>query len=288
MRRTVLSLVAVSVVLVGAAACGDDAEVRTGDEPTSSTVSTKPDGGTAEVAISIVTGGGFVPFGADFATVPTVVLTDGTAYFGGVTTQQFPGPAMAPVATGVIEPARMQDLLDEAAESGLTGDEPLDPGRPHVTDTPTTTITVRADGRTHTNSIYAPNMGSDDIVGAPLGLTHEQIAVRNAMNTFVLHVADATGAVGFPDIYAPDAFQVLAQPAGDADPSVPPNRLDWPFSSPLESGECLTVEGDDAATFAELLPQATQITVWTDPATRQDYNLIVRAVLPGFDRGCGA
>jgi hypothetical protein len=288
MRRHLLALLALSALLVGAAACGDDGEVRTGDEPSGATGGgdagdRDPDG--ARVAISIATGGGLVPFGTDFAVTPTVVLEDGTAFAAGAMIAIYPGPALAPVSTGTVDGDRLQGRLDEAEEIGLASDEPVDAGdlSRFVTDLPTTTITVRIDGEDHEIAVYGLSMG--DHVGAD-ALSAAQREVRSKVADFAQHVTDVVSAAA-TDRYEPDAFQVLSQPAGDGDPEVAPNRIDWPFPDPLDDeAGCRTIEGDDATTLAPMLARATQITVWTDPSDGSEHNLVVRAVLPGFPRDC--
>jgi hypothetical protein len=292
MRRPAALLALLLVLCAGATACGDDTDVRTGDQPPGAA-----DGGPSgpggdsevdatQVAIAIEVGGGFVPFGYDFATVPTVVLDNGTAFTGGAMTMQYPGPAMTPVFTGEVAPSALEELLAEASEIGLADDEELDAGEPGVTDMPTTTITVRVEGVTHTQSVYALSLGPDDLGGVYLDLTEEQLAVRTAVAGFVSRVTDAVaGAATEP--FAPEAYQVLAQPAGGDDPEVRPNELDWPFSYPIaEDGRCQTIEGDDAVALGALVPDATQITTWTDRTNGTRHNLTIRAVLPGYDRDC--
>jgi hypothetical protein len=281
MRRPVLAVLLFALLLAGTASCGDDAEVRTGDQPPGST-----DGhgaGDPQLAISIEVGGGFAPYGSDFLSPPTVVLDDGTVFTGGATIAIYPGPAISPVLTGSIDGDELRALLDEAGAAGLTADGELDTGQPGITDMASTTITVRVDGTTFEHSIYALSGAPD--MGPELGLTRPQLELREQLATFVQHVTDAA-AGSATDPYPPTAYEVLASPASGEDPQVEPNHLDWPLAAPIEAGACQRVEGDDAAALAPILAKATEITVWTDPGTGDRYQLRFRAVLPGVERDC--
>jgi hypothetical protein len=287
MRRSIACLFLLPALLL--AACGDDTNVDTGADP-SPTDSTDPGGDSdaTEVAISIEVGGGFVPFGYDFAAVPTVVHDNGTAFTGGPTTAIFPGPALSPVLTGVIDADELATLLDAAEQVGLGSDSELDTGLPGVTDMPTTTIKVRVDGEVFEHSVYALSYGSEFPDDVATGITDEQAEVRAAIAGFVSDVNDAVSAVA-SEPYVAEAYDLLPQPIGDEEQAtdVAPNELDWPFASPIvEDGSCMHLDGDDATTFTDLLDQATQITVWTDTSNGMAYRLVARTVIPGFEREC--
>ncbi len=156
MRRATALLVLVLLVL---SSCGgDDDAVGTDSSSTSSSTSsssttsttvgadptttpTKPAGQGDDPAgpstpassgvIRISVGGGFSPYGADFAAVPTLVLADGTAFTGGATTMQYPGPAISPVSTGRLSSTQVASLLDAAKAAGLDDEARLRPARHH-------------------------------------------------------------------------------------------------------------------------------------------------------------
>jgi hypothetical protein len=284
MRRLLLVLTATSLALAGAA-CGDDDALDAGDGSSTSSTSSPPDDGDpateADVAIRIVSAGGFVPFGTDFASVPTVVLTDGTVFTGGAAPEIFPGPAVLPVATGTLSAAELADLLDAARAAGLDRDG-IDYGMPGVTDMPTTYVRVVIDGQTHEHSAYGLTF---DGAGG-LGLSEDEIDGRRALTGFVDEVSAAVGDAA-TELYDPDAYQVLTTPAdASASQQEPaPNQLDWPFADiALDQAECFDIDGDEVAAFEELLEQATQITIWRD-AAGATHQLIIRARLP-FEDTC--
>jgi hypothetical protein len=266
MRRATALLVLVLLVL---SSCGgDDDTVGTGGSRERSS------SGSSSGVIRISVGGGFSPYGADFAAVPTLVLADGTAFTGGATTMQYPGPAISPVSTGRLSSAQVASLLDAAEAAGLTTKR--DHGQPGITDVGTTTITVVLDGTTYTAAVYA--LGYEDGAG---GLTAEQRAAREKLSAFVGKVGDAVSAAA-TDTFAPTAYQVLSTPSQPASsfPDPEPNQLDWPVpAKPLVEGPCRDLAGADADAFRSALANATQITVWRSGGT--DWQVIARATLPG-------
>jgi hypothetical protein len=296
MRRATALLVLVLLVL---SSCGgDDDTVGTGASSSSSSSSTTstavgadpttpppmpagegddpadPSTPASRGVIRISVGGGFSPYGTDFAAVPTLVLADGTAFTGGATTMQYPGPAIAPVSTGALSSAQVASLLDAAKAAGLTTTR--DYGQPGITDVGTTTIRVVLDGTTHTAAVYA--LGYEDGAG---GLTAEQRTAREKVSAFVAEVGDAVSAAA-TGTFAPTAYQVLATPSQPASshPDPKPNQLDWPVpSKPLAAGPCRDLTGDDAAAFRGALAKATQITVWRSGG--KDWQVVARATLPG-------
>jgi hypothetical protein len=298
MLRTT-TVLTVFVLALALAACGDDADVDTGGSSTTSTSATSsttstiadtttttsgatPTTGSTvpasarQLLISVEEGGGFVPYGTDFAAVPNLVLGDGTTFAGAPVVAIYPGPAMNPVNTGTIPSNRRADLLRAAKDAHLDAAK-LDVGQPGVADVPTTTIRVRLDGVVHEHAVYALGFEGP-------GLTAEQMATRAAIKGFVDAVRDASSTAANA-AYKPTGFQLIAlryDPAQQGPDGVAPNHLDWPFADIALAGDphCIALTGSRAKTFAALLPQATQITVWTHPADHAQYRLVVRATLP--------
>jgi hypothetical protein len=273
MRRAVLPAVLAVLLALAAGACGDDAS-RTSTGPG------RPGPRGDAVAIRISVGGGFSPQGLDFASVPTVVLHDGTVLTGGAITLQFPGPAVLPVVTGRLDQHAVDELLGAAREAGLDGSP--DYGTPGVTDLASTTVQVDLDGELHEVSAYALGFEEGDS-SAGAGLTAGQRAARAELQAFVQRVSDAATAAA-TEPYAPAAYQVEAYEAGPVDPSADPplpNELDWPLAEPLVAGRCLEVAGADADALARALEQATSITRWH--SGEQVLTIAVKTVLPGTD-----
>jgi hypothetical protein len=283
MRRALVVLPALLLALASAA-CGDDQKVASDGSTTSTTGPAVP-GRAADVVLAITSGGGFVPFGTDFANVPLKVQRDGTVYTGGAVRAIYPGPALTPVMTGRVSVSELAHVLDEAKAAGLA-EERLDAGEPGVTDMPTTTITVELDGQVHEHAVYALDFGTDPTMGAPSGLTPAQSDVRAKLSAFQTEVADLVLRTA-DQPYVPTAYQVLASiadpAAGTSD--VTPNELTWPVADvALVEGRCVDVDAAHAPALADLLDQATQITIWHDD-TGAAWHLVVRATLPG-DEPC--
>jgi hypothetical protein len=267
MRRTSAVLLTASLLLA-LAACGDDGEpVSSGGDPA---------GDAATVVLSISTGGGFAPVGTDFASVPTLVMGDGTVFTGGPTTMQFPGPALSPVLTGTLASGELDRLLEAAATAGLDEDG-VDYGQPGITDVGSTTITVELDGTTHTTDVYA--LGYEDGTG---GLTAAQREARAKVQAFVSAASDRVAAAATTAL-DPTAYQVQASPSEPASSFTEeprPNEVAWPFADvPLTTDGCIDLGGADATTFAAALDGASSNTIWTD-AAGGSWHLAIRATLP--------
>jgi hypothetical protein len=273
MRRAVVLLV---LPLLLVAACGDDSgQVASGGGSSTTTTGprTPPPEGTAPIAVDISVGGGFAPQGTDFASVPTIVMADGQVLAAGATTLQYPGPPLAPVATGRISAAAVAELERAAASAGL--DRTVDYGTPPVADATTTIVRVAIDGAVHTATVYAMDLDG-------MGLSQEQRAARARVSDFVAHVADVVGAAATsslrPTGYEVLGFRLEGSTGEEGQPA--PNHLDWPFADlALDPSTCARISGDRVPTFAALLERATQITVWH--AGGATYRLSIRATLPG-------
>ena len=255
MRR--LAVLIAPLALLGLlAACGDDASTVSSGGSTSSTSTTastttsstmSPDGSTTappttarpsappahdgDVAIEIRVGGGFVPQGLDFSSVPTIVLADGRAFIAGAQTMQYPGPALSPVGTGRLGAGAVQQLLDAAKAAGLDG-RTTDFGQPSVADAATTTIRVAIDGREHTTAVYALDLAEGG------GVSRAQAANRQRVSTFVDQVGDVVGRAATTPLQ-PTGYEVLGFESSPAAPQAgepAPNDLDWPFPELLITG----------------------------------------------------
>jgi hypothetical protein len=268
--RTPIALALSLVLAASVAACGDD-----GDSTSTSGADPGSGGASAELVVQIVEGGGFVTPVIANSTVPQVtVLSDGTVLTPGVVTLIYPGPAVSPIQQATVEPAEVDALVEKARELGLL-DGPLDFGQPAVSDAPTTTVTIVADGETHTQEAYALTFEEGQ-------LTDEQRANRAALAEFVA-AAQSTG-VG-DAIWTPSSFVVtVVGPAESVDP--PQEAQEWPVETtpPTDvSFGCTVVDGDDATALAAALEGANAATPWIIDG--EEYGVAIRPQLPG-DAGC--
>ncbi len=229
---------------------------------------------------------GSCPTATTVASVPTVVLTDGTSFTGGAgATMQYPGP---PVALG-------------GDRQALVGP---DPGAP----------AAGQGGRSSTRAVVtsacpaSPTMPSDP--------DHRR-ARRQGPATYLGHALgyDDPGSSGLTPAQREARAQVDVRHGGGrrrrrrrprAPTPRPPTRC-WPFppsrprrpprspsptsstgpsrASPLaQQPDCTDLTGGDATTFAAALEKATSITVWRSGG--KHWHLATRATLPGDDP-CG-
>lgn len=298
MRSSLRLLTALLLPVALATACGDD-EVATGDQGSGTdgggsagggTTATVPEGTTpgglpGDVFLSVEYVGGFVPQGFDFRSVPAATIyADGTVVAPGATTLQFPGPAVAPLATGTLDDGDLGELLDAVAAAGLLADVPPDPGTATlVADAATTRITVVVDGHDTVVEAYAlGDFGGGDFDDP--GISEEQQEVRDRLSELVADITNAaTNAATDP--YEPAGYRVLAFDSGGAEGIEPaPNHLTWPAGLEQPAvDECLALTGDAATAFAAALDDATETTIWTIDSG--DVSLSIRPMLPHED-GC--
>lgn len=249
-----------------------------------------PGGGPDGLVVSVEVGGGFVPVGWDFRSLPTaVVLEDGTTFSPGATVLSFPGPAVHPVVRGHLDDAAVAELVAAAAAAGLLEDEPVESGEPPIADAPTTTVTVVVDGEAHVTSVYAlAEAGGDGLgpAGETPGTTPEQAEARQRVADVVARVTTAVTEAE-ESLWEPDRYRVLPLPA-TADPGteVEPDEREWPLPEvALVEGECNAITGEAAATLRAALADATELTRWR--AATGTFSLAVRPVLP-HEPGCPA
>ena len=105
------------------------------------------------VVLSISVAGGFVPYEYAYGTIPElVVAADGTAItplVGGAA-----GPVLPRLRIVHLAPAQLASLIARARRAGLLAG-PIEYPMPQVTDLPTTTVTIVANGHLHTHAAYA-------------------------------------------------------------------------------------------------------------------------------------
>ena len=270
------------------------------------------DGST--LVLQVHSAGGFVPWGYDFASAPSLsVYADGTAIVHGPTTLEYPGKALPNLQVvylpdgaleGIVEAARDADLLVADAEAP-------DYGMPNVTDLPTTRVTLVVGGETFEHAAYALGFGpgeSGTVSGAAgaadegddagegdggmlgagdSGLTDEQSAARVALAQFVQRANELAGATGAEESYAISALGVLAMPA-PAEAAAEGFEADvvaWPVPGVAlaDAGECALVSGDDARALLTTLADANALTQFEQDGVT--YQAWFRPLLP-HETGC--
>ncbi|MGK2928494.1 MAG: hypothetical protein ACSLFO_02850 [Acidimicrobiales bacterium] len=275
MRRFTTMVISL-LLLTAATACGDDDEpVVAGDEGNGNApADDEPGGGDDALFVSVERGGGFVPVGHDFRSLPSAVIyEDGRTFSPGAVMEIYPGPAVHPVFDGEISDERMRDVVGAAEDAGLLDETPPDFGETLIADAGTTTITVVVGGETHVTSVYALTEGGDTLPG----MEPEHDEARGRVSDFVGLV---TSTVAEGDEYVPDRYRLLPLPPEEIPAGgVEPDERDWPFADvTLTERECLAVTDGRADTLRDALQDATEITRWrTEAAT---VVLVVRPLLP--------
>jgi hypothetical protein len=230
------------------------------------------DGST--LVLQVRSGGGFVPWGYDFASVPSLsVYADGTAIVPGPVTLEYPGKALPNLQVVRLPDGALEELVAAAADVDLLAPGP-DYGMPNVADLPTTRVRLVVGGETYEHAAYALGAGpgenapGDEGMFGPgdTGLTDEQSAARQALAQFVQRANELVGATGAEESYQVTALGVLAMavdPAAQVDAEViEPAVVPWPVAAvPLaDAGECALVEGADAEALLATLADANQLT----------------------------
>jgi hypothetical protein len=232
--------------------------------------------------VRVDSGGGFVPVQVNLRNLPEFALYgDGTAIVPGAVTMIYPGPAITPLRSFRLSERQVQAVLVRAQRAGLLVRHAIAYGQPPVSDMPTTTLVVRANGRRVVRSAYA--LGAS--VGGS-GVTPAQAAARRALSRFVASLP--RGRAAKP--YAPAALAVYAAPY-QGTPQAGASRRPWPLASDLATAgrrvssglayRCLTVRGDGARRLLASLRRANEQTRWFVRSHRAgSYQLVVRPLLP--------
>ena len=250
--------------------------------------------GKADLVLRIETGGGFVTPQYNLTRLPEFSLYgDGTVIVTGPMIEIYPQAALPNLQTATISSEQVAKVLLAAKDAGLFTND-VDYGRPGITDVGTTTITIDADGKTYTSSIYALGFEQMPEGGTVEGLTPAQVEARSAVNAFTAKAEDLDTFLGTKltwKQYAYTSLAVFSQVSDPANPAydttgVQPNHLDWPLGDLSTLGEAVqpegfrrtVVTGDDLAKLQPLLSQATQITLWK--SGDHEYYLSFRPLLP--------
>ncbi len=193
------------------------------------------------------TAGGFVPIEEAAGGIPDVTIYgDGRIL---VRDQRSPaGIRPNTLQVAMVPNAALEAFLADAADSGL-----FEPGTAFgdvaVTDMPSTTVTLHAEGTTRTVDVYALAFAGD--LG-PTGLTTDQIGRRTALSDLLDR---ARGLAGDTQPYVPARVRaILVGPGPDAGAK----PADWPgpamtaFPEPTDGRgfTCLVIDGPEAAELA--------------------------------------
>ncbi len=229
--------------------------------------------GADDVVLRIETGGGFVPVDYAFANGPTLLVTgDGVVLQPAPRAADAGQPRLQPYEQHTVDGATLEDVVRLAEEAGLLAEPPdYFEGAPQVTDMPSTTVEITADGETWTHSAYA--LGFDTEKGK-----------RQALAEFVSDALDRLGAGETAEPYQPEAIRLSAtETTGSASEAVPAG---WPEDVDLATVGACTVVDDPAAVaaVADALAGADQSQVFAQAG--RTWSVAAAAVLPGDERPC--
>jgi hypothetical protein len=238
-----------------------------------------------QLVLRVDVGGGFVAPAYSLRQIPGWSLFgDGRLITQGPQIEIYPGPALPNLLATPISEDGVQAILQAARDAGLRGPDAEYP-YPCITDAPTTTFTLVADGQTHTVSAYALGMDQGSCQG-----TDEE--ARGKLADFQAKLGDLAtwlpeGSIGAEQPFEPSELRVYAQPYV-GDPNLPEPPRAWPLSTPLASfGEpsndlpntrCGVVSGEDATTLLGEAQRANELTPWTSDG--EELLLILRPLLP--------
>ena len=218
----------------------------------------------------VVTTGGFAESRQPAQLPQLSVFGDGRVITIGPTTLEFPGPALPNLQEFRLIRRGLAHVIDGARDAGLLDDPPPDYGDPGITDQPTTTVTVRLDGRSRTVDVYALDF-SDRV-------TAVQRENRKRLTNFIELAGDPDALLPFvvPDSkrrYEPAAVAVFVRPwdATDGDTHA------WPLGD-FAGTDCVVLKGSDATTALDAARSAREGDAWESAGAR--YTVTFRPLLP--------
>ncbi len=245
--------------------------------------------GAEDVLVSIMSDGGLVPMEYNLRNIPQfLLLGDGTAIVGGVMIEIYPGPAIPPLQSAMLNEGQIHQLFAAADDAGLLEQE-IDFGEPAVADAPSTTVNITVDGRTISQSANA--LGSDDTSS---GLSQTQVAAREALQGFIdaAHATADAASLGYQPtgVVAYRLSTEVGAPVDEPELQQPPQT--WPIATApaaptaadASGATCVVVTGTEAETLLAALGNANELTPWligADPPAQ----MVFRPLLPG-DQGC--
>lgn len=237
----------------------------------------------ADVVLRVEYVGGFVAPMTLLERLPTFTLYgDGRVITQGPQIAIYPAPALPSVSVRTISSSAVGDLVRLAVDAGVGSGDDL--GAPHVSDVPSTLITVVVSGGVRQTEVYG--LGLDD------GLTAPQLAARQKLTDLINKLTDLPGtlgeaAAGEEKQYEPTALAVLArpwtapgveEPAQEERPWPGPALPGSPVMGPSVGVNCQTVTGAELDTVLAAARSANQLTPWVWDGQR--YAVAFRPLLP--------
>ena len=276
---------ATALLGVGLLAAGCAAQAGGGSAaPATTAEATLPDDGG--LALQVAYTGGFVPPRVSYTQLPLVsVYADGRAITEGPVAAVHPGPALPNLQVAQIEPAQVEQLLQQALDAGVG--RQMDLGMPPIADVPDTRFTVVTAHGTRTTDVHALQRGlfpeGEDVPG----LTEEQTAARAELQDLL---DELTSLGADSEAYEPEVVVAVAGtdvPVGGS----PDDVVTWP-GPPLPGDElgtgldlyCVAARGEAADAVLEAAADATAETVWQNPDGGR-WALSLRPLLP-HESGC--
>ena len=302
MKRTFIAGL-VALGLLSAACANSASSAGPADGGGGMTYPTAPD----QVVVRISIGGGFVAPSYTITQLPQFSLMgDGLAITPGAVAEIYPGPAIAPLFGQQLSPDAIQAILSLAGRDGLLSPSRdfTDMGSVGIADAATTTITIVADGQTHTFNFYAlAELGQKK----PDNMNQAEFDARTMAQDFVTKVGDLSwlpgGSAANPAPFVPGAVRVFVSDY-QADPNLSEPAIAWPlatnlsdFGDPMQGSggggslntnnglpsRCGTVTGSDLTTLMPLIDHANQLSPWKNNG--KEYGLLFRPSLPD-ESGC--
>jgi hypothetical protein len=243
--------------------------------------------GANDLVLRVDTGGGFVAPSWALRQIPQFSLFgDGRLITEGPQIEIYPGPALPNLVVQTISENGVQAILEAARAAGLMGQD-AHYAYPCITDAPTTTFVLFANGEKHVVSAYA--LGTDQ--GSCEASDAE---ARSKLAAFQAKLSDLSrwlpqGSVGTESSFEPSEIRVYVQPySGPTDPGLRQSPIDWPLSGPLVSFgrsestfapmRCGVVGGTDLNLLLPKAKRANELTPWRSGG--KEYLLIFRPLLP--------
>jgi hypothetical protein len=273
----VRQLVPVATAVVALAACGGSSTEGRGGP------ATEP---ANTVVLRVVTRGGFATESRQAGQPPQVsVFDDGRVVTIGPTTLEYPGPALPNLQELRLTGDGVGRIIDEARDVGLLDDPPPDYGDAGITDQPTTTVTVRVDGRSRRVDVYALDFSD--------GVTSEQRDNREQLMRLIQRGGDP-GPEGIDVVprsirrYEPTGVAVIIRPSD----STEGEARAWPLDDLAGLGDpyerlagatCKVFDRGQLAAVLEVARPARDADRWESAGA--SYNLQFRPLLPD-ERGC--